>query len=199
MVLALVWLVSLVLLVLALRWLRIANTRQGRAHSSDEEFGAEFCSFIAWIFFAAMSAVVFMGSNDRYYDQVSDQEQLQLLDENQKIYQLRANDLIDQFKQYLAVDYPELERTIFDKIGPKELDAYLVQYPQLRSSETITKLVNEIREAADSVYQLQYASAAVKKELRARARSIKFFNFFLPDPPVAVQRLLTVTDPTSVQ
>jgi hypothetical protein len=153
---------------------------------------AAFSALFTVVFFA----VFVVGHFCRYYNHVCDQESLIQLTESMKISQTRANDMVEQFKVHLAQQYPDLERDIFTKIAPDNVSVYLANYPQLKSSETLTKLVDEIKEMWNGYYAAQFDITKVKMEIRVRQRSPWFFSSWLPDAPPEVQTLLVKADPT---
>jgi len=146
------------------------------------------------LFTVVFFAVFVVGHFCRYYDHVYNQESLIQLTESMKISQTRANDMVEQFKVHLAQQYPDLERDIFTKIAPDNVSVYLANYPQLKSSETLTKLVDEIKEMWNGYYAAQIDITKVKMEIRVRQRSLWFFNSWLPDAPPEVQTLLVKAD-----
>jgi len=77
----------------------------------------------------------------------------------------KANNLTTQFAKYLAELYPNLEKNIFKDISPKDVDIYLVKYPQLKSSDTIKKLVSEISKLQDAVYQQKLNEARIQRDI----------------------------------
>jgi 23S rRNA A2030 N6-methylase RlmJ len=126
----------------------------------------------------------------RWTEQVDNQEQLVQMQEVLKISQQRASYLLVQFKQYLAHDYPNLEKSVFAAISPSTVAVYMVKYPPLKSADTIQKLVDEIKNVSQSYYNAQVEMAKIRKEMRARGRSILYVNAWLPEASDEVKKLI---------
>lgn len=97
---------------------------------------------------------------------------------NKQVYTTRANDLVSKFKGYLSVQYPNLEKQVFKNISPNNVAFYFAQYPQLRSSETISKLVDQIRQLRDKIYEQDLNSNEVKKSIYVRQHNPWLINWF---------------------
>lgn len=116
-----------------------------------------------------------------YSDQISDSENITKFERLEKIYEVRADALSQQFATYLADIYPEHERNIFESIKPEGIDIYLVKYPDLRASETIIELITQIRSLQDDRYAQQIEREKVLKIMRFRKRNPWIFNFVIPE------------------
>ena len=105
------------------------------------------------------------------YSQVQDIENIEKEKNNKVIYQSRADDLLGEFKTYLADMYPDIEKEIFKTMKPEKITAYMVKYPELKSSETICKLVNLINEIKGQVYGCDLRINQLKTDIRIRKRT----------------------------
>ena len=92
-------------------------------------------------------------------------EDLKKVQKCEQIYTEKANLLTMKFSNYLAEIYPNLEKSIFEKISPENVSVYFVKYPELKSSHTIEKLVDEISELQDSVYAQKIMSAEIQRDI----------------------------------
>lgn len=92
-------------------------------------------------------------------------EDLQKVKKYEQILTEKADVLTIQFTNYLAEIYPNLEKGIFDKISPQNISIYLVKYPELKSSETIRKLVDEISKLQDAVYEQKLKEAEIQRDI----------------------------------
>ncbi len=124
--------------------------------------------------------IAFISTGIVYYDQLSDIEDVKKFQEVESIYKKKADALSAEFAGYLAQKYPEHEKEIFNKIGPEKVQFYLVKYPEIRASETITKLVGHINKLQSDVYNQQVKRAEAKKNIRLRSRNPWIFGFALP-------------------
>jgi hypothetical protein len=107
-------------------------------------------------------------------------EEVAKIEQFENIYKNRAENLTKQFAHYLAELYPEQEKNIFEKISPKDLDVYLVKYPNLRSSETIVALVKQIRSLEDDYYGQKILKAERLKEMRFRTKNPWVMQWMMP-------------------
>ncbi len=60
--------------------------------------------------------------------------------------------------------YPEYEKKIMGNIRPQ----FLLQFPKLKSNETITKSVEELVKLEDAVYKIRLELLAIQQEIFAR-------------------------------
>jgi len=102
-----------------------------------------------------------------YTEQLSRLEDIRAQLKNLDIYKNRQDTLIAEFKIYLADKYPEFEKDIFKLITDAKSDVNVIfKYPEIKSSKTLLKLVNEINELATKVYDkkvnLEYDYAKVR-------------------------------------
>lgn len=107
-----------------------------------------------------------------YTNNVNDTQDIFKYQRNEQTYIKRAENLTGQFKSYLAVQYPNYEKSIFKAISPGNVAAYLVKYPELRSSETIVALVNQIRDLNDAVYQQELSISQKLANIGSRQHNI---------------------------
>jgi hypothetical protein len=89
----------------------------------------------------------------------------------QVVYENRATNLTDEFATYLAKIYPEHELDVFKTISPGNLDIYLAKYPELRASDTVMALVQQIRSIRDASYDNQLQEIDIMRRMRYRVRS----------------------------
>jgi hypothetical protein len=123
-----------------------------------------FCSIAGLIFLT----ITFISSMVAYSDQLSDIEDLQKIDKTRAILQDKSNVLTTQFAKYLAELYPNQEKDIFNKISPKDVSIYLVKYPEIKSADTIIKLVDQINQLQSSVYAQDIQKQELLKDMRYR-------------------------------
>lgn len=133
---------------------------------------------IVAIFFFGLSLIV---TAFAYSDQISDSENITKFERLEKIYEVRADALSQQFATYLADLYPEHERNIFKSINPEGVDIYFVKYPDLKASETILELVAQIKSLQDDRYAQQIEKEKTLKTMRYRKRSPWIFKSVIPE------------------
>ena len=137
---------------------------------------AIICGFISVVCVFAL----FISTIVAYSDQVNDFHDLKKIDKLEVLYQEKAQTLTTQFASYLAEAYPDHEKAIFDKISPEKIDLYLVKYPDLRSSETITALVGQISKLQAEYYQQKVDRINMLRDVNYRPKSPWIMNFFIP-------------------
>lgn len=101
----------------------------------------------------------------------------------------KQGNLITEFKLYLADKYPELEREIFKLITESKSDVHVIlNYPELKSSETLLALVKQINSLAEEVYK-------GKSDLEYYYGKVRFYNenlwfYIRPSVPEDIKNLL---------
>lgn len=88
--------------------------------------------------------------------------------------------LTTQFARYLYEVYPKHEQDIYNKIAPENVDIYFVKYPELKASETITELVNQISILQTAYYNQKIERAELRKRMRFREVSPWLIKFIIP-------------------
>lgn len=132
--------------------------------------------FIALCCVAVGGIASLVAASTQTYDSVN----LTKIKQFEFIYQNKANNLTQQFAHYLADAYPNHEKDIFDKIKPGDVDIYLVKYPELQASKTITELVGQIRSLNDDVYKQQLERAETLRNMKYREKNPWLFQWFIP-------------------
>lgn len=123
-----------------------------------------------------------------YVSQLNAKASLTKYDQLQVVYTRRASDLTARFTTILGVQYPKFEKAIFEGIGPNAaspitpatIDAYMVAYPQLKTSETLLELVSQIRSQRDLIYQQQVDRVNTEMEIYVRSRNPWLIGVVLP-------------------
>lgn len=101
----------------------------------------------------------------------------------------KQNNLISEFKIYLADKYPDLEKEIFKLITESKSDVHMIlNYPELKSSDTLLALVSQINKLAEEVYNSRH-------QLEYEYSYVRFYNanqwFYLrPNVPNDISKLL---------
>ena len=105
-----------------------------------------------------------------YFNQIDSIESIERDKKVVTIYKKKADVLTKQFVKYL-MNYSEFEKDIYTKISPKDIDIYMVKYPELKASTTVIALVDNIYKLQDDVYNTEIAIEQYKKDIRARLRN----------------------------
>jgi hypothetical protein len=83
------------------------------------------------------------------------------------LHQQKYKELKEYYEKYLATNYPELEKEIFNKITesqPKELTVLLQSYPELKTSLVFSELMKGITSLVDRIYSCRMeADAEIEK------------------------------------
>lgn len=133
-------------------------------------------------FIVLIIAVITQGS--MYANQCVAIEKIKENKEKEKIYEEKADTLIEECKVYLKDIYPNIEKELFNTMA--SADALLLNFPEIKSHETVVKLVDMINRDRKDVYYTRLSSAILKREIRARKR-IAHFWIYSPMIPEYVQ------------
>ena len=128
-------------------------------------FFVVFCSFAGTLIFSIPS---------RYTGHQWDNEDYIALEEQEVILKEKAEVLTKQFSGYLAEKYPKFEKEMFLKI--LDADLLLIQFPELKTSESLISLVEKIKSLQDQYYEIIMLKVNVIKEMRKRIVNIWFLN-----------------------
>jgi len=112
----------------------------------------EDASIAAFVLSLAMFIIAFCIQIGKYYSQVDSIERIEKIKKDKISYQEESVQLIEEFKLYLAEMYPQHEKTIFESIKPENVTAYMIKYPDIKSSETLIKLCEEIKRLVGNIY-----------------------------------------------
>ena len=144
--------------------------------NSDWDEGGSFFSVVTVI----VVMIGFIVSSLAWSSQINDFEDIERYRNVEDIYQTKAEVLTTEFAKYLAENYPEHERDIYDKISPDKVNLYFAKYPELRASETLVILVDRINQLQTDVYDQQISVEQILKNTRFRLRNPWFFTFMIP-------------------
>ncbi len=148
----------------------------GRDYTGGLKTGA-----VVWLVFAlifvGIAGVITLVS---YSKQISDSESITKYENIEEIYTARA-DLVKLFTRYLSVQYPDHEKELFKSMSAKDIEIYLVKYPELRAVDSIKELVSQIRTLQDDRYAQQIVRERILKDMRYRARNPWIFYTFMPE------------------
>ena len=99
---------------------------------------------------------------------------------NCEIYKAKAEGLTIDFSIYLAQMYPDHEKAVFSALTPKNLSLLLIQYPELKASETFIELVAQIRSMQDDAYGCLIEANKHRAAARTLLRSPWYIGFWGP-------------------
>lgn len=118
-------------------------------------------------------------------NQVGRSMELAKIDSSESIYKAKADNLTKEFAGYLAEAYPQYEKDIFSKIEPGKVDLYMVKYPELQASKTLTELVKQVRDLQDKVYEQQLARVQIIRDMKFAVLDPWVYQWVMPDIPVS--------------
>lgn len=147
------------------------NQREGR-HTDSGCVWAEASVFVL--------AIGFVVSTTEMYNQINDFEDIKKFEKVGAIYRVKAEALTFEFTKHLADEYPKHERDIYEKIGPDQVTLYVVKYPELKASETLMALVEQINKLQSDVYDQQVKSEEALQRTRVRLRNPWNLRFIIP-------------------
>lgn len=117
-----------------------------------------------WLFIAIMV------SSGEYMEYVDKQQIIIRTMAKIKLAKKRWDTLSGLMKEYLAKAYPDLEKEIWAKLKPEEIQAYGAQYPELKSAEGFKELCARLQSIYDEFYGLCCQLEDTKKSMRFRVR-----------------------------
>lgn len=140
-------------------------------------------AFLGWLLFSIGVVYLFvmpLKTLGSYTEQIRDQEDFRQSVACEKILTNKAEALSKQFAYYLAEVYPNHEKEIFTEISPSNIELYLARYPEIKSSATILKLVEEIGDLREDVYDQQIRREKILRDMRYRKLSPWNIRWMIP-------------------
>lgn len=157
-------------------FLRYRHLLQKRSKQTDYNIGS-----IAFIIIAIILAVASIATSGvAWQEQINDFENIKKFEKVGAIYHVKAEALTIEFSKHLAEEYPKHERDIYEKISPDQVGVYLVKYPELKTSETLMALVEQINKLQSDVYDQQVKSEEALQRTRVRLRNPWALRFMIP-------------------
>lgn len=171
--------ISLVLVVVASLYMFVIGKKN--VLSKTDEFTKYDAGKTLMIIAIVFSSIVILVNFSNYSSQVSSFENARNIQRKIDILRTRYNELYATFAQHLAKEYPNLEKEILSKISPaaagslplkgESLNVILLRYPDLKSSVTLCKLVDETKKIADDMYAKQIDAQEIYEKIRYRAEN----------------------------
>lgn len=131
-----------------------------------------------------LCGVLILVTGIEYYAQIKAPFEFDQLNEQEQIYQNKADTVLEELKSYLASAYPEHEREVFENLSRNNanevIDVYFVKYPELKANETFMSLARSTQEMRSKIYEVQLQKAELKKSVRFRPHNPWIFNWFIP-------------------
>lgn len=109
---------------------------------------------IVWLISSLISSFSY------YNNQLRRFENLRSRLRNLVSYNILQTDLIAELKNYLSVMYPDIEKSVFKDITGSNVNkdfSIVMNYPEIKSEKSLSKLVDGIVSAKTNVYNLQHA------------------------------------------
>jgi len=110
-----------------------------------------------------------------YSKQISSFEKARNVKKQIDILQTRYDDLYKSFTMHLSEEYPALEKEIFKELslGSATPSLYILatKYPELKSSVTLMKLVDETKLIADDMYNKKLEAQGIYEKIRFRSNN----------------------------
>lgn len=178
---------SILLLVLSLLIVGLCYYRFKGAYTAYREGPMTFTDYsnrqgffiLSIVVSCIVLALLLTVTGQSYFDQVDSIESIERDKKVVVIYKKKADVLTKQFVKYL-MNYSEFEKDIYTKISPKDVDIYMVKYPELKASTTVIALVDSIYKLQDDVYDTEIAIEQYKKDIRTRLRNPFAVTSLLP-------------------
>ena len=144
-----------------------------------EKANRDGCRIVSGVLTVLILLVLLLSNGEGYFNHIDNIESIERDKKVVTIYKDKAVSLTKQFAKYL-MNYSDFEKDIYSQISPKDVEIYLVKYPELKSSKTVLALVDNIYKLQDDVYATEIAIEDHKKDMRARLRNPFIFTSILP-------------------
>lgn len=130
---------------------------------------------------ASMFVITIITQGTMYVNQCSSVEKIEEYEENKRIYERKAEVLIEECKEYLKDIYPNIEKEIFNNLASAK--ALLMNFPEIKSHESIVKMVDMINRNRNDVFTTETGITRLKREIRVRRSAARFWIYasMLPD------------------
>jgi hypothetical protein len=137
-------------LVIEEDWRKIMTGRGG--------FAAVFVTCL--LSFLITEPIVLSDYNNNYASIKATQNQIKILEQ-------KANELLPQFKYYLISYYPGYEKKMIEKISLNNINMILLQYPNLKTLDAVNNLVDRIEKQTSAIYDQKLQIEVYKKNIVA--------------------------------
>jgi hypothetical protein len=111
--------------------------------------------------------------------QIGELETCEMTIKNIEIYKKQKETISSEIKQELY-KYPSFEREIFENISPEQLSLYMVKYPELKSSETMLALTNQLISLQKTIYNNEIKKNLIIKGIKYRNKNKILYSYFMP-------------------
>ena len=124
--------------------------------------------------------VIFMVVNYTFRSgQVWDLSQIDTHREKIELYKKQREELIPEFRKYLAEVYPQIEKDLFASMSPSkesDLRIYMAKYPEIQSNQTINRLVDELSRCSNKIIAQEEEIANINARTKARYLDAKVWT-----------------------
>lgn len=126
-----------------------------------------------WIAALFFTIVIIIVQTAHGYGHENDMNNIWQKREDKKIQMHKNQELLDEFKLYLSDMYPKLEKEIIKSMKPGNVNAYMIKYPELKSSKTICKLVDLINSNKSRIYEYETSITSFVRNIQVRVYTAK--------------------------
>lgn len=145
----------------------------------------EVTGLVGIVALGILSTMLIFVTGIEYYRQVEASFKFDQLNEQEQIYQNKADVVLEELKSYLASAYPDHEKSVFENLSRNNanemIDVYFVKYPELKANETFMSLARSTQEMRGKIYEVQIEKAKLKKDARFRPHNPWIINWFIPE------------------
>ncbi len=158
--------VLLIILIIIFGIGLVLDLRANKLPSRDRTDGGEIVMGITGMIAACLLLVGLLGAMSLNGDHLDDRNTIIQLREQREEIVLHKERVEDNIRESLS-KYPGLEKEIIEDIDP----IILVNYPELKSSETITQQFEALSEVEDRLYKNKSAELQREKDMRVREQN----------------------------
>ena len=136
--------------------------------------------FVLFAFSIAATLANLIANAAMYVQQVDYIERIPEAEARQAIFVEKAKALTEEFKIWLGEKYPDFEKELFKNLIPQNVAVFAVQFPEIKSSETITKLVSKINSLQSDIYNERLSIERYRRHIRIIKRNPFIITKIMP-------------------
>lgn len=141
-----------------------------------------FVYVIAFLVFLIFMSISFIDSFVKHAEQLKRFEEIREKFNRITIRKKKQSTLIEDLKLHTN-EYRKFEKEIYEMIKPGNLSTYFVQFPELKGSEIVQILINEITKIEGQLCDEDFNIESTYKDIRVCYNNPWYLKFILPKMP----------------
>ena len=127
------------------------------------------------VFTAVSFVIALIVQVSKYYNQAYDIEEIGKETEKKEINKQESDVILPEFKEDLLTIYPEIEKSIFDKVTSGGTGLLVASNLGIKANEAIGEYLSELALVNSKIFDCDRRIAKLKMTIRLRARTCKLF------------------------